>query len=105
MWPSGWQGGMARGVWSRSGCDDPHAPCLFPGSEPRALPLPKPPVLFPSLPPALLASEAIWNREHRGLYRKSPVLRYSQYPDSLERDGAGLCGKERQVYEKFRSNC
>lgn len=62
-----------------------HDPCRLPGSAPRALPLPQPPLLIPSLAPALLECIAVWKSEHRGLFRKSLVLQYSRYPYSLER--------------------
>lgn len=57
-----------------------HAPCQLPGTAPGPFPLPYRPLLFPSLAPGLLESIAVWKSEHGGLFRKSPVLQYSQYP-------------------------
>lgn len=64
--------------------------------NPGPLPLVRPPLPFPCLPPAFLGSTAVWKWEHRGPFRRSPVLLQSQYPPSLRRE-AGWCGKDRRA--------
>lgn len=94
-------------LWRGWGRDDRRAYNPV-SSRTRALSLPRPPLLVPSLAAALLESLAVWKSEHRGLFRKSLVLQYSQCPYSLERetDRSRIAWEgEASVWDPLRCNC
>lgn len=88
MRPRGWRAAWSVGV-EQVGLWWPHG-AHVPGHLPRIGPQDPPPAKTssptPTLPPALIGSLAIWKHEHRGLFRRSPVLQYSLHPHWRERE-------------------